>query len=88
MYSRFSSPRRLLSLTLLGTVMLHEVEEGSIQETTWTTDSPGLCKANVLAISGSQVIVGGMDSGNKGIFLLWALPGHGEPDSSLPAAVD
>lgn len=80
--SAFSSPRRLFSLTLLGTCTLHEVEGGRIQGSMWTNDSPGLVKANALAVLGSRIVTGGMDSGNKGIFTLWSSTADEEPESS------
>jgi len=69
----FSSPNRLFSLTLLGTLTLHEVENGHIRQSIWSTESSGLTKANALAVHTSSVAVGGVDSENKGILLLWPL---------------
>lgn len=34
----------------------------------------GLAKVNVLAVGKTHVLVGGLDSGNKGIFALMELP--------------
>ncbi|KAF8586537.1 WD40 repeat-like protein [Ramaria rubella] len=69
----FASPHQLFTLTLLGNLALHEVKDGRIERTIWTTGSPELVKANVLAINSSYLAVGGFDVENKGVLLLWLL---------------
>ncbi|KAF8485608.1 hypothetical protein JB92DRAFT_2760665, partial [Gautieria morchelliformis] len=78
----FSSSRRLFSLTWLGELALHEVEVGHIQRTICTTESPGLVKANALAVHGSQVVVGGIGPENAGTFILKSFASCEEPESA------
>ncbi|KIJ41256.1 hypothetical protein M422DRAFT_229718 [Sphaerobolus stellatus SS14] len=67
----FVTPDRLIALTLLGTLSLYEIKDGAISRKISTVESPGLAKANALAVSQTHTVVGGLDSEKKGLFLLW-----------------
>ncbi|KAF8507903.1 WD40-repeat-containing domain protein [Hysterangium stoloniferum] len=67
----FASGNRVFTLTLLGTLTMHKIENGRVSEKFWTSESPGLFKANSLAVNGTHIAVGGIDSEGKGVLLIW-----------------
>jgi len=74
---------QLVTLTLLGALSTHKITSGEISSQISRFESPGLAKANSLAVNSIYVVVGGLDSSNKGVFFTWEVEVLGRSQDTL-----
>jgi len=72
----FTGPNTLISCTLLGTVMHHQIShtgaDGALELTaTWTQNTRALAKVNAICVTGNQIAIGGIGTNKKGVVEVW-----------------
>ncbi|EGN95496.1 hypothetical protein SERLA73DRAFT_186531 [Serpula lacrymans var. lacrymans S7.3] len=71
----FTGPRTLLSCTLLGTVVEHELEGNTGNNLAlapvWTNETQCVTKVNALVAVDDQIIIGGLSKDGKGAVEIW-----------------
>ncbi|KIJ69334.1 hypothetical protein HYDPIDRAFT_80305 [Hydnomerulius pinastri MD-312] len=72
----FTAQRELLTCTLLGKVVHHQIHGSTADSTlslvpSWTRETKDIFKVNAMAVSGDSIIIGGFKKDGRGVIEIW-----------------
>ncbi|KAI6022720.1 WD40 repeat-like protein [Pisolithus marmoratus] len=86
----FTSPRELLTCTLLGSVTSHEIcepvgDSGPIVRSLWNRNAGDIFKVNAMVVCGNLLILGGFQKDGAGVIEIWEEMSTNTTDTSTKA---